>query len=82
LNSDYVQTNFLAKSKLAQSLALADDAALTRRLYLSILSRLPSAEETARVSRYLSERGPKARAEACRELVWALLSGAEFRFNH
>jgi hypothetical protein len=82
LNSDYVQTNLLAKSKLVQSLALADDEALARRLYLSILSRLPAAEETARVSRYLSERGPKARAEACRELAWALLSGAEFRFNH
>jgi hypothetical protein len=30
----------------------------------------------------LKERGPKGRAEACRELVWALVSGAEFRFNH
>jgi hypothetical protein len=47
-----------------------------------VLSRLPSAEETALVSRYLKDRGPKARAEACRELVWALVSGAEFRFNH
>src|SRR5262249_55088809 len=61
LNSDYVQTNFLAKSKLAQALgAMAEDAALARRAYLSILSRPPSPEETAVVSRYLSDRGATA----------------------
>jgi hypothetical protein len=82
-NSDYVQTHFIAKSNLVQSLsALAEDATLARRAYLSVLSRLPSSEETALVRRYLSDRGPKARADACRELVWALLSSAEFRFNH
>ncbi len=82
-NSEYVQTYFVAKSNLVQALgAIADDAALVRRAYLAVLSRPPSPEETARVGRYLRERGPKARPEACRELVWALLSGAEFRFNH
>lgn len=83
LNSEYVQTNFLAGSNLAKSLgAIAEDAALARRAYLSVLSRLPSPEETALVTRYLRDRGPKSRPEACRELVWALLSSAEFRFNH
>jgi hypothetical protein len=83
LNSDYVQTHLLAKSNLARTLnGLSDDAALARKAYLSILSRLPSQDETALVVRYLGDRGPKARAEACRELVWALISGAEFRFNH
>jgi hypothetical protein len=62
--------------------ALAEDEAVARKAYLAVLSRPPTAEETARVARYLKERGPGARAEACRELVWALLSGAEFRFNH
>jgi hypothetical protein len=83
LNSEYVQSNFVTGSKLAQSLAaLTDDAALARRAYLSVLARPPTPEETARVSRYLRDRGAGARAEACRELVWALLSGPEFRFNH
>jgi len=82
-NSSYVQTHFLAKSNLAQALsALPEDAAVARRAYLSVLSRLPSPEETALVCRHLHDRGSKARAEACRELVWALLSSAEFRFNH
>jgi len=82
-NSTYVQTTFLAKSNLAQALsALPEDGDVARRAYLSVLSRLPSPEETALVGRYLNDRGPKARAEACRELAWARVSGAEFRFNH
>ncbi len=82
-NSTYVQTHFLAKSNLARALsALPEDADVARRAYLSVLSRPPLPEETAAVSRYLKARGPKSRAEACRELVWALVSGAEFRFNH
>jgi hypothetical protein len=71
LNSDYMQKNFIT-----------DDAQLARGLYLGILARLPSPEETARVKRYLTDRGGSSRPEACRELVWALVSGAEFRFNH
>jgi hypothetical protein len=82
-NSNYVQTQFLAQSNLAKALsAISEEDALARRAYLSVLSRLPSPEETDLVSRYLHQRGPKARVEACRELVWALLSSAEFRFNH
>jgi hypothetical protein len=81
-NSDFVQTQFLAKSRLVKALvAVADDKELARRVYRSVLSRAPTAEETAQVSRYLKDRG-QARGEACRELVWALVSGAEFRFNH
>jgi len=83
LNSEYVQKHFVANSKLVQSLsALAEDAEVARRAYRAILSRLPSTEETARVSRYLAERGDRSRTEVCRELVWALFSGPEFRFNH
>jgi hypothetical protein len=83
LNSEYVQKNFVAGSNLAQALkGLADDTAVARRVYLTILARPPSAAETALVSRYLARRGSQAREEACRELVWALLSGPEFRFNH
>jgi hypothetical protein len=83
LNSDYVQTNFLARSNLVQALGkIPEETALAQRLYLSVLARLPSPEEAALVGRYLADRGTGSREEACRELVWALLSGAEFRFNH
>ena len=49
--------------------------------FLAVLSRQPSGEEVAEVEAHL--KAPDVpRAELCREVVWALLTGAEFRFNH
>lgn len=49
-------------------------------LFLSVLTRLPSAEERKKFVSYLSVEGkPEARIE---EALWALLNTAEFRFNH
>ncbi|MEZ6061734.1 MAG: DUF1549 domain-containing protein [Planctomycetaceae bacterium] len=50
-------------------------------LYLSVLTRLPTEEETADVVNYLAAR-ESDRPVASQELVWALLNSAEFRFNH
>ena len=83
LNSDYVHKHFVTDSKLVKTLSAAPtDAEVARLAYRAILSRLPSAAESTRVSRYLSERGASTRAQACQELVWAMFSGPEFRFNH
>ncbi len=50
-------------------------------LYLTVLNRSPTDEETAEVAAYLAN--PEAdRAVAARELVWGLLNSIEFRFNH
>lgn len=49
-------------------------------LFLSILSRPPSKAEMADVIGYLEVVGD--RTEAAKELAWALLGSAEFRFNH
>ncbi len=48
-------------------------------LYLGILTRLPSTEEVNEVEQILQQRTD--RREAAQELVWALISSAEFRFN-
>lgn len=61
--------------------AMTDPSALADEIYLAILSRRPSAEERADVAKYLEPRG-QDRPEAVRELAWALLASAEFRFNH
>lgn len=50
-------------------------------LYVTILSRLPSPEESADVARVLNEQAANKPA-AVQELVWGLLTSAEFRFNH
>jgi len=51
-------------------------------LYLSTLTRLPTAEEVAAVDTYLKNRKPEEKPAAIKEMIWALLTSAEFRFNH
>jgi hypothetical protein len=50
-------------------------------LYLAVLTRLPTEEESAEVAKYLSDHSQDKNA-AAQELVWGLLNSAEFRFNH
>lgn len=47
----------------------------------SILSRPADDEEMALLGAYLARHEDRP-VEGCRQLVWALLTGAEFRFNH
>ena len=63
---------------LGQSLELADDA-LVANLYLSVLSRPPTEEETAFAVRYL-EGGD--RANRASDLMWALFNKTDFYFNY
>ncbi len=61
--------------------ALTATDAAAEELYLSILTRKPSAEERQEVANYLKGR-TQDRGAALQELAWALLASAEFRFNH
>jgi hypothetical protein len=61
--------------KMTQSDEMAEE------LYLSVLTRLPSAEEKAELAAHLRRRG-EARTQALEELAWALLASTEFRLNH
>jgi hypothetical protein len=54
---------------------------MSEELYLSILTRLPSAEERAEVAEYLA-RNAERRPAAIGHLAWALLASAEFSVNH
>jgi hypothetical protein len=47
----------------------------------AVLSRPPTAEETQLLGDYLKRRADRP-AEGCRQLVWALLTDSEFRFNY
>lgn len=55
--------------------------AIAEELYLSMLSRLPEADETVTVSEYL-HKNEKRRNAALGDLAWALLTSTEFRLNH
>jgi len=72
----------ITRGGLAGRLAkMKDDANLIQEVYLSILSRQPTKEEVERCRSYLQARITR-RAAACEQLVWALVSCSEFRFNH
>ena len=56
-------------------------AAVDRNLYLTILSRFPTDEETKIALRYM-DAGKKARRETVIDLAWALINSAEFMYRH
>jgi hypothetical protein len=61
-------------------IAHADDfPAAARELILSLLSREPTERETEFIASQLQAAG-ESRAAVAQELVWAVLTGAEFRF--
>ncbi len=63
---------------------LASEADLARRADLavrSVLGRAATPEEMQALTSYMQRRGDRDPA-ACQQIVWALLTSAEFRFNH
>src|SRR5439155_17953212 len=66
---------------LVDRLAALKDDQVAEELYLSVLTRLPNADERREVADYLKSRSAE-RSAAFQELAWALLASAEFRFNH
>ena len=69
-----------AGSLIEQLTTMHDPVAIADHLYLSVLVRHATPEESTTVSRYLENRR-NDRQSALRELVWALLMSNEFRFN-
>jgi hypothetical protein len=66
---------------LADRLAkITDTDAFADELFVSVLSRRPTADEKKDVADAL--RNAKDRNIVIGELVWALVASAEFRFNH
>jgi hypothetical protein len=61
--------------------AQKDAGLVAEELYLSVLSRMPTVEERQEVADYLTRRAAE-QVPALQDLAWALLTSAEFRFNH
>lgn len=55
--------------------------AIAEELFLSLLTRRPSPDETAELTACLQARA-QDRPAALQEWIWALLASDEFRFNH
>ena len=67
-------------TRAANLAKLTDSGAIADELFLSVLSRPPAPEEKADVADALKHA--KDRNTTLTELVWALVTSAEFRFNH
>lgn len=71
-NSDNVTAKFANTQDIAEG---------SKILYLAVLGREPTAIEIEELSQYLNQ-APDKRAALAQEVVWSLLTSAEFRFNH
>jgi hypothetical protein len=60
---------------------LAEPPAVAEELYLSVLTRRPTADEIADLTAYLQNRAAD-RPAAIQECIWALIASDEFRFGH
>jgi hypothetical protein len=83
-NSDRIRKEFLADGgdRLVGRLRqIEDDRELIDTAVRNVLCRPPAGEESQLLGDYLKQRADR-RDEACRQLVWALLTSAEFRFNY
>ncbi|MSR56192.1 MAG: DUF1549 domain-containing protein [Planctomycetaceae bacterium] len=56
--------------------------AIADELYLSTLTRLPTAEDVQDVQNYLAGQTGDPRTACMQELIWAIVTSSEFRFNH
>jgi hypothetical protein len=65
----------------ARLAALADTGEVVDTAVWTVLSRAPEADERAELMKWLDGH-KQDRAKACGEMVWALMTSAEFRFNH
>lgn len=68
-------------SLIDRASAQKDAGKSAEELYLGVLTRMPTDEERKEVVDYLTRRSAD-RVPALQDLAWALLTSAEFRFNH
>ncbi|GIW80042.1 MAG: hypothetical protein KatS3mg105_1849 [Gemmatales bacterium] len=82
-NNEAAQQLVVASGKnlTAQLAEISDSAAVVDRAIWTILSRAAEPDEREFLVKWLDSRS-EDRRKACAQLVWALLTSAEFRFNH
>jgi hypothetical protein len=83
-NGERIQKELLAdgNDRLVGRLKNVPDAKqLAATAVQAVLSRPATADEVRLLAEYVERRADR-RVEACRQVVWALLTSAEFRFNY
>ena len=80
-NSESIRKRYLTGGLVKRLQQMKDPGGIARTAVSAVLSRSATKREIDVITRYLQSRGDR-RAEACRQIVWSLLTGPEFRFNH
>ena len=80
LNSEQLEGKVSGSPHLKRILA-KNNAEVLDDIYLSSVSRFPTADEKKRLLEYLAAK-KAARAQAVQDVAWALLNAKEFEFNH
>jgi hypothetical protein len=80
LNSEQLEGKVTSSPHLKRVLA-KPDAEVLDDIYLSSVSRFPTADEKQKLAAFLGSK-KAARAQAVQDLAWALLNAKEFEFNH
>ncbi len=65
-----------------QLISTTEPATLTSTLWLALLNRPPSQEEIGQATHLITSRPAEEKAAVVSDLMWALLTSAEFRFKH
>ena len=84
-NGDQVQGNLLRDSadRLVGTLkSIGNRRQLIGRAFEAMLSRAPDADEVAVFEAFLTKREKAGRVAAIQQMVWALLTSPELRFNY
>jgi len=66
---------------LVEKLAKLKDEQIAEEVYLSVLTRKPTADEAKTVGEYLKKNAGKKEV-AIGQMVWALIASMEFGVNH
>ncbi len=82
LNSSHIQRKIEQSEKLRELTSHGGDATETaKRIYLTILARLPTERELQVFSKY-AQSGVVHGSEATTDLIWALINSVEFLYRH
>lgn len=81
-NGEMIQRMTSAENSplVQQAVATTENTLMIQQLFCKVLGRPPTGEEMDHCSRFVSVNAD--RRKAVEGLVWALLTSAEFRFNH
>ena len=83
-NGDTINKKLAAPNSRISKLLKANtpNERIVEELYLSALSRFPTASERGKILKVLSETPEPDRRAALEDVYWAVLSSKEFLFNH